>query len=88
MASPKLIEIVEEGYEYLQGLCPKCSMWRTMGLDRLTMTPGKVDLNKITLEQLTARLRCHKCGTPMQDVWPWRQSDATKETKPKWGPRK
>lgn len=88
MASPKLSEIVEEGYEHLQGLCPKCSMWRTMSLHRLTVTPGKIDFAKLTLAQLIERLRCHKCGSPMQDVSPWRHSDSSKDTKPKGAAKK
>lgn len=80
-----MAEVIAEGYEYLQGLCPECSIWRTMGLDRLTVSPGKIDLKTLTLEKLVGRLRCHKCGSPMQDVEPWRQSDATGDTVPKFG---
>ena len=72
MASSRLIEILQEGYEYLQGFCPQCLKWRTMPFDRLTVTPGAIDPKTITVEKLAARLRCPKCGSPMENVSPWR----------------
>jgi hypothetical protein len=43
-----------------------------MPFDRLTVTPGTIDPKTITLEKLAARLRCHKCGSAVDDVSPWR----------------
>lgn len=77
-------KIIDEGYEHLEGLCVECSMWRIMGLDRLIVAPGKLNLNTLKFGQLTERLRCHVCGNPMTEVTPWRQSDKTKDTKPTW----
>lgn len=67
-----MIAIIEQGYEHLEGLCPKCATWRTMRLDSLTVTPGPIDLETLTLAMLIERLRCKKCGSAMQDVKPWR----------------
>lgn len=77
-------QILDEGYEHLEGFCKECSCWRIMGLDRLTVSPGKLNLNTLKFGQLTPRLRCKVCGNPMTDVTPWRQSDKTKDTKPTW----
>jgi len=83
--SPKLSEIVQEGYEYLQGFCPGCSKWRTMELRSLHVAPRTKIQPTTTLAQLTERMRCKECGAPMERVEPWRQSDQTGDTKPKFG---
>jgi hypothetical protein len=69
--SPTMISIIEQGYQSLNGLCLKCGTWRVMRLDALPVTPGPIDLNKLTLAMLIERIRCKKCGGQMEKVTPW-----------------
>lgn len=69
--SPSMISVIEHGYEGVQGLCVQCGMWRTMPFDHLHVSPGPIDLNKLTLAMLIERLRCKKCGGQMEKVTPW-----------------
>jgi len=69
--SPTMVSIIDDGYESLHGLCVKCGTWRTMRLDHLPVTPGPIDLNNLTLARLIKRIRCKKCGSPMQKIAPW-----------------
>ena len=63
-------EFAAEGYTHIACHCPRCRMTR---LRTMSWLP-KISMG-LTLAQLSARLRCAKCGGPLHSVRPWRQED-------------
>ena len=60
-------EFAADGYTHVECFCPRC---RRIRLRPMTWLP-KISMG-LTLDQLSPRLRCAKCGGPLQSVKPWR----------------
>ena len=63
-------EFAAEGFTHVACYCPRCRMTRLRpikGLPRISLG--------LTIAQLSARLRCAECGSPLP-VKPWRVEDA------------
>jgi hypothetical protein len=66
-----LEEFAAEGYTHVvECYCPRCRVIRLRPIDQLP----RISLG-LTIAQLSARLRCAKCGGPLHSVKPWRQAD-------------
>jgi hypothetical protein len=63
-------EFPAEGYTHIACHYPRCRVTR---LRTMSWLP-KISMG-LTLAQLSARLRCAKCGGPLHSVKPWRQAD-------------
>ena len=63
-------EFAAEGYTHIECYCPRCRMTRLRPISWLP----RISLG-LAIAQLSARLRCAKCGGQLRSVKPWRMED-------------
>jgi hypothetical protein len=67
-------EFAAEGYTHVECYCFRCRVIRLRPIDQLP----RISLG-LTIAQLSARLRCAKCGGSVHSVKPWQQVDASRK---------
>jgi len=67
-------DFAAEGYTHVECFCPRC---RVIRLRQISWLP-RISL-RLTIAQLSERLRCADCGGPVQSVKPWRMEEVLGE---------